>query len=530
MHARADRLEFRVLYAERVAPIVGTPSSPRQLIFDAYGRRFDIELRRNASLSRLPGSAAAWRGEVAGMAGSWVRLTETSQGLAGLIFDGSDVYAVEPDSVLDRLMVDGSALRKAARNAGASIYRLRDALLIDMAGHCGAQTPVAAAATGLDAWQALQQELQPLTANATASQALRLGALADPELFDRFGNDLDAQVLARLNIVDGIFSSQVGVAIELDQLTVFNTGNNPFTSNASDTLLNQVRSYRNGTPAERARGLTHLFTGRDLDGDTVGVAYVGSLCSSFSAGLSEGWRSTTNAALIAAHEIGHVFGAPHDGEAGSACESTPQTFLMAPRLNGSDQFSSCSLTQIQPVVASAACLVTPANADVALTSNATSVQQTNGNNFTHTLTVTATGSLASNNVSVHVNVPALLRLDGATLAGSSCTIGGNTADCSVATLAPGASQSLQLTLAAQSTGNDVLTATASADSDSNAGNNSISVNVSITAVAPPSGGSNSGGGGGGGGGTVDLLSVLAGMVALAASWRHRRTHLRIFHE
>ena len=62
-------------------------------------------------------------------------------------------------------------------------------------------------------------------------------------------------------------------------------------------------------------------------------------------------------ALIAAHEIAHVFGAPHDGEEGGACATTTgNQFLMAPRINGSQQFSACSLAQMAPRVQAASCL------------------------------------------------------------------------------------------------------------------------------------------------------------------------------
>ncbi|MGH8308590.1 MAG: M12 family metallo-peptidase, partial [Steroidobacteraceae bacterium] len=58
----------------------------------------------------------------------------------------------------------------------------------------------------------------------------------------------------------------------------------------------------------------------------------------------------------AAHEIGHNFDAPHDGDTGAACASTPQSFLMAPRLNGSQQFSSCSIDQMARLATSGWCL------------------------------------------------------------------------------------------------------------------------------------------------------------------------------
>ena len=46
--------------------------------------------------------------------------------------------------------------------------------------------------------------------------------------------------------------------------------------------------------------------------------------------------------------------------------STPQTFLMAPRLNGSDTFSACSIAQMQPTVNNASCLSTYDPPDVSL--------------------------------------------------------------------------------------------------------------------------------------------------------------------
>ncbi|MDU0355981.1 M12 family metallo-peptidase [Paraglaciecola aquimarina] len=96
-------------------------------------------------------------------------------------------------------------------------------------------------------------------------------------------------------------------------------------------------------------GVTHLFTGKRLDGSTVGIAFVNAICSSYGVGLSRNYGSQT--ALIVAHEIGHNFGAPHDAESGSACSSTNNSFLMNPYINNSDQFSACSLSRIEQSIA-----------------------------------------------------------------------------------------------------------------------------------------------------------------------------------
>jgi hypothetical protein len=115
---------------------------------------------------------------------------------------------------------------------------------------------------------------------------------------------------------------------------------------------------RRQTPALSATGLTHLFTGRQLDGDTAGIAYTLALCSRrYAASVTVAHNSAALDTLITAHEIGHVFGAPHDGT--EQCASTPQgQYIMTPMLNSSvTSFSQCSLDQIDAVIDSYSCVV-----------------------------------------------------------------------------------------------------------------------------------------------------------------------------
>jgi hypothetical protein len=159
--------------------------------------------------------------------------------------------------------------------------------------------------------------------------------------------------------VDGIFSSQVGVELQVVSVNIAGelTAGLSATTDSS-ALLEELGRLRQQSPALVDTGLTHLFTGRQLDGDSAGIAYTLALCSPrFAASLAMAHSSAALDTLITAHEIGHVFGAPHDGT--EQCASTPQNqFIMTPTLNTSvTSFSQCSLDQINAVIDSYACVV-----------------------------------------------------------------------------------------------------------------------------------------------------------------------------
>jgi len=195
---------------------------------------------------------------------------------------------------------------------------------------------------------------------AAPDKAIRVAYMYDDAL-ESFasarGTTAKAQSLIHLNIVDGIFSNQVGVKLLLNGgERISGSGNIN-----SSTLLEEFRQFviQRGNP-----GIAHLFTGRELDSSVAGIAYVGAICSAnYGVGLSEVGKNSrlpVIGGLIAAHEVGHNFGAPHDNQSG-ACASTPGNFLMNPSINGSDQFSSCSLTQMASRIASSGGCLVPYN-------------------------------------------------------------------------------------------------------------------------------------------------------------------------
>src|SRR5690606_31926493 len=71
--------------------------------FVAFGRQFDVELERNDRLVRsLPQERRdrlrdieLYSGSLAGLPGSWVRVTRHRNDVSGVIFDGTTLYGVE---------------------------------------------------------------------------------------------------------------------------------------------------------------------------------------------------------------------------------------------------------------------------------------------------------------------------------------------------------------------------------------------------------------------------------------------------
>lgn len=494
--AAASANAQQIQYAEPVQLEVGSSSAA----FEAYGRHFSLKLTDNDRLlSKLPLQRKQelqryrlMRGSLEGQPGSWVRLTESTAGVEGAIWDGHDLYAV---TSYDRI----ASLLTTPLTVGPNqtvVYRLSDAKDLLPKNFCALGDAVVEKQTALDQYQALVGELED-TAAARMTQQLEIALIADSDFAASQGSDPTAAMLARFNIVEGIYSEQLGLLILATEVRVIPAEGDPFTSTKGTKLLEQVGKYRVATPAVRARGLAHLMTGKDLDGTTAGIAYLDTVCAGDrGVSLSAQSYGTTISALVMAHELGHNFGAPHDGETDGACAAVTGGYIMSPTVSGYATFSQCSVNIMQAALQSASCVVPAEYADVSLSPAANNLKAEGGVPFILPWVVQASGTTGAEDVAVEVTLPdgVGLSADSASADQGSCSVTGTTASCSFGNLPPGERRTVNITARGNLAGNFSAHGRVTASNDRLASNDSrdiafsvrsgVDATVTLTAEAP----------------------------------------------
>lgn len=146
-----------------------------------------------------------------------------------------------------------------------------------------------------------------------------------------------------MNQVEFIYNRDCDIQYNITQIVISTT--QVYTSNNANTLLNQFQARWNSVHATIPRDTAHLFTGRNMNSSTIGLAAVGVICNTGQAyGLSES-RYTGNFNLrvsLTAHELGHNWNSGH-------CNAQSQCNIMCSANGGCGSVTLFSPTVINTI-------------------------------------------------------------------------------------------------------------------------------------------------------------------------------------
>ena len=345
-----DFAAAEIAFNERTADV--------EVTIEAFEQRFVFDLVPNEALwARLPdarrdralddGRNAFYRGGLTTNPGSWARINRVQGVVTGMFSDGEHLYLVDK--------AEGFKL-PAGRTVEADatiVFRLSDLEArwrFDAGGadhhHDGGHDSELSTE-----WFPERLATQPSV--RSADYLVPVTIVSDVEFTNEHGNDTEAVVLGRMNLIDGFYSGQVGTGILLWHHEVLDDNGSLTSPSVGDFREFMDSGDGSGIPFE---GQAHLFTGRDIEG-AAGQAFLDVTCNTFSGvGVNEDLSNDTISALIVTHELGHNFGARHDDDTDSCPEGTPEGIMASTIGPNNNEFSQCSLDAMVPNLTSASCL------------------------------------------------------------------------------------------------------------------------------------------------------------------------------
>lgn len=237
------------------------------------------------------------RGVIEGQTGSAVAASLQDEGLFALVAIQGREYWIQP---LNTVTHD-------AEPTDYVIYRTEDVICTNRP--CGGELFAESATT-----------LTPPSGNAapkgTALKVAQLACDADYEYYSRWGSvsAVETRIESVINAVNLQYEQECGLTHEITTIIVRTSSSQPYTSTDATTLLNQFRSYWNANHAGIQRDLAELFTGKEINSGTIGIAWVGVVCnlsyaySVVQSDFSSAFQCVTD---LSSHELGHNWSAQH---------------------------------------------------------------------------------------------------------------------------------------------------------------------------------------------------------------------------
>jgi len=336
MTAVADELRLSDLTLQYMEPPENPPAS---FEFTLDGAGLTVSLRRysvraddfhvyvpdvNGKLVEVPPPpVSTYRGEVVGVDGSAVSASLNGAGLTAMVHLPDDtVLAVQPVSDVVPHAPPGWHVVYFADSVDAGPWV------------CGNDDLHGVAQRAMPRHDGDGEPDEGPSAAEESDRIVDLYFDADVEFYQANNSSVDATVLDIERVVnagDVIYRRDTGITQWIWGVIVRTGEPDPYNGTTAQTLLCEFRTFWNANLDNRSRDTAHLMTGKNLAGNTIGLAWTGVVCNvvgtdgggtcpnedNLAYGLSQSRYTNTWSLRVSltAHELGHNWNASHcDGD------------------------------------------------------------------------------------------------------------------------------------------------------------------------------------------------------------------------
>ncbi len=311
------RVELVVPIADQSETLVLEPTTIRGSTYSV-----EIQLADGSYVEVEPTLERTFRGAIKGLAGTEAAATLDDAGIhAMVLMPEGGRYWIEPIS-----------LNAAGATPGQHVvYRDEDV-------SASSDTCMLATHNGLE-------ELQSVGLGDSGDGGVAMGQIyyaelaidVDHEYFQRYGSveAVETQIGSIINTMNLQYERDLQIRHVITTIIVRTAEPDPYSTNVPDPLLNQLRTHWTNEQTGIKRDMVQLFTGKDLTGTTIGIAWPHETCTTYSYSVVEsgglGCESFACKTDLSAHELGHNWGADH-------CSCSSPSYTMNPTITGANRF------------------------------------------------------------------------------------------------------------------------------------------------------------------------------------------------
>ncbi len=167
--------------------------------------------------------------------------------------------------------------------------------------------------------------------NTAAAGVLYLTETAfetDIQMYNDFNQDAQAVMDFIANVFNTMnvqYESEVQIRHVIGTINIRTMGGPPYDTTNPSTLLNRFRNEWNANFGGVQRDVAHYFTGKNIDGGVIGIAFLGVICTGNGYGIVQRLGGSLACQTdLSAHELGHNWNAGH---CSNTCNFTMNSFL-----------------------------------------------------------------------------------------------------------------------------------------------------------------------------------------------------------